>query len=276
MRLTRFFVSIALLLSACGSTAHIGPTATTSLQATTTTAVVVVQQGRPSLQEVVDAAANSRRVQLSIVAVDLATGERAEHLADREILSASLYKLFVAAELLRRIDAGTLDATSPAGNAGHRVDECIRLMIVVSDDGCGVAGLALVGRGALDTALRQEGYLHTHLGSPQRTTAIDVASLLARTTKGSRLYALLRDQQINDRLPRGLPIGTPIAHKTGDRTGWAHDAGIITAPRGEFLLVVMTGPWPAPCCHAERAGPAESAAFSTIAAVGRAVYAHFA
>jgi beta-lactamase class A len=150
-------------------------------------------------------------------------------------------------------------------------------MIVVSDDACGVAGLRMVGRGALDPALRRQGFTGTHLGSPQSTTANDVSALLLRArTSSPALYDLLRRQEVNDRLPRGLPSGTPIAHKTGDRTGWAHDAGIITGPRGEFLLVVMTGPWPAPCCHAERPGRLEAEAFGTIASVGRAVYDHFA
>jgi hypothetical protein len=156
-------------------------------------------------------------------------------------------------------------------------------MIVVSDDRCGVAGLRIVGRGAQDATLIRLGYPSTKLTSPQRTSAADVALFLQRTRDGTllgpggegasaELFHLLQQQQINDRLPTGLPPGTAIAHKTGDRTGWAHDGGIITTPNGELLLVVMTGPWPAPCCHAEAPGPQERLAFAVIADIGRALY----
>jgi beta-lactamase class A len=223
-------------------------------------------------------------VPFSIVAVDLTAGARAGHLADRQVLSASLYKLFVAHELIRRVRAGTLSAEAPArdGN-GRSVGTCITDMIVVSDDQCGVAGLRLVGGGALDASLAGDGYAHTRLASPQRTSASDVALFLQRTHDAAatdpasgQLYDLLRRQQVNDRFPLGLPAGTPIAHKTGDRIGWAHDAGIITTPHGEALLVVLSGPWASPCCKAERPGPAERAAFAALADVARRVYALYA
>ena len=93
-----------------------------------------------------------------------------------------------------------------------------------------------------------------------------------RQAATAELYGLLRSQQVNDRLPLGLPPGTPIAHKTGDRQHWAHDAGVITAPGSELLLVVLSGPWPAPCCDADHPGPAETKAFAAIAELARALY----
>jgi hypothetical protein len=69
-----------------------------------------------------------------------------------------------------------------------------------------------------------------------------------------------------------LPPGTPIAHKTGDITTWAHDAGVITTPHGDVLLAVLSGPWPLPCCDADHPGEAERVAFGTIAELGRRVY----
>src|SRR4029453_15551643 len=92
----------------------------------------------------------------------------------------------------------------------------------------------------------------------------------------AELYGLLQRQQVNDRLPTGLPPGTPIAHKTGDRIGWAHDAGVITTSQGDVLLAVLSGPGAGPCCHADPPGPAEKVAFGDIADLGHRVYELFA
>ena len=156
-------------------------------------------------------------------------------------------------------------------------------MIVVSDNPCGVWGLGQVGSGRLDPTLARDGFPGTSLAGPQRTTATDVARFFERARDGTllgaggetataELYGLLQGQLVNDRLPRGLPPGTALAHKTGDRQHWAHDAGIITTPGGELLLVVLGGPWPIPCCDADRPGPAEERAFGAIAELARRAY----
>jgi beta-lactamase class A len=157
-------------------------------------------------------------------------------------------------------------------------------MIVISDNACGVAGLHLVGSGALDAQLHRDGFVSTSLSDPQRTSAADITLFLERARDGmllgpggeagsAELYSLLQRQQVNDRLPLGLPPGTPLAHKTGDRLHWAHDAGIMTTPRGDVAVVVLSGPWDAPCCDADHPGPSEATAFGAIAELGREVYA---
>ncbi|HVW31497.1 MAG TPA: serine hydrolase [Acidimicrobiia bacterium] len=223
-------------------------------------------------------------VPFSVVSRMLPDGPEVARSADRTVLSASLYKLFVARELVRRIHAGTLDRAAPAGPTGRTAGDCLRAMIVVSDNLCGVWGLGEVGGGRLDAVLARDGYPGTTLASPQQTTAADVARFFERARAGTllgpggeaataELFGLLRDQQVNDRLPVGLPAGTPIAHKTGDRRHWAHDAGIITAPGGDVLLVVLSGPWPEPCCDADHPGPGEQRAFGAIADLARRVWA---
>ncbi|MGQ0617419.1 MAG: serine hydrolase [Acidimicrobiia bacterium] len=227
----------------------------------------------------------AQAVPFSVVAVDLVAGTGAYHLADRQVLSASLYKLFVARELLRRVHAGELARTEPMGEEeGRTVGACIRDMVVLSDNACGVAGLGMVGRGDQDAGLHAFGFSSTSLASPQRTTAADVALFLRTARDGSlfgpggeaasaELYGLLAEQAVRDRFPLGLPAGTPLAHKTGDRVGWAHDAGIFSTPTGDVLLVALSGPWAPPCCDADRPGPAEAVAFGALADLARAVYA---
>jgi beta-lactamase class A len=80
------------------------------------------------------------------------------------------------------------------------------------------------------------------------TTADDMASLFEQLLAGTVLSSgaseemldLLSEQQINNRLPADLPSGTKVAHKTGDLDALLHDAGVIYAPAGPIVVVVMT------------------------------------
>jgi beta-lactamase class A len=256
-----------------------------STSAPTTSAPVDPTALAARLQSTVDSFVAEQPVPFSVVVVDLSTGARAAHFADRKVLSASLYKLFVARELIRRIDAGKLTRDAPAGDTkGRTIGACLEAMIVVSDNPCGAAGLRLVGGGALDSALHRDGFVSTSLASPQQTSAADVALFFQRARDGTllgpggeagsaELYGLLEGQQVNDRLPLGLPPGTPLAHKTGDRLHWAHDAGVMSTGRGDVEIVVLSGPWSSPCCDADHPGAAEAKAFGAIAELGRRVYA---
>ena len=265
-------IALCLCLSGCSHSdvGRVQPATSVVTAPSTTTSTVAPA---PKLQAAIDAAAANTRVPVSVVALDPTTGERAAHLGTRVVLSASLYKLFVARELYRRIAAGTVRRDQPSGDSRHTVEQCLRLMIVISDDGCGVAGIDMVGRGALDPQLHRDGFAGTYLASPQRTTAADVVELFRRErAAGTELYGLLEQQQVNDRMPPALPAGAVVAHKTGDRTGWAHDAGVITTAHGELIVAVLTGPWPSPCCHEERIGALERQAFALVGAVARRVY----
>jgi beta-lactamase class A len=55
------------------------------------------------------------------------------------------------------------------------------------------------------------------------------------------MLALLAAQEFNEKIPAGLPPGTPVAHKTGDIVGYHHDAAIVSPPgEPQYVLVVLT------------------------------------
>lgn len=73
--------------------------------------------------------------------------------------------------------------------------------------------------------------------APHSRTAPTVASPAAC----AEILDVLAAQQINDALPRGLPAGTKVAHKSGWVEGVSHDAGIVYPPdTAPFVLVVCT------------------------------------
>jgi beta-lactamase class A len=97
-------------------------------------------------------------------------------------------------------------------------------------------------RGVEDQKAFDAGLINT-------TTASDLATMLLTIDKGTALSPeasaemkeILLAQEVNDKIPAGLPPGTPVAHKTGEITAVSHDAAVIYPPgRKPYVLVVMT------------------------------------
>ncbi len=54
------------------------------------------------------------------------------------------------------------------------------------------------------------------------------------------MLSFMQDTDIEDRLPKLLPDGTVVYHKTGDTVGGLHDIGIIVHDNKPFFLAVLT------------------------------------
>jgi len=79
-----------------------------------------------------------------------------------------------------------------------------------------------------------------------------------------QMLDILHGQAFKLGIPAGLPSEARVAHKTGDTSTVAHDAGIIYLPdRAPYVLVILTE-WEAGRSGRERA----------IARISRSVYAH--
>lgn len=84
------------------------------------------------------------------------------------------------------------------------------------------------------------------------TTPQDIAGLFEKIYKGGLvgrehsdyLLGILKQTKSRNRLRAGLPEGWQLGHKTGLLRKACHDAGIVFSPRGDYLLVVMTGDVP--------------------------------
>lgn len=50
---------------------------------------------------------------------------------------------------------------------------------------------------------------------------------------------ILLDQHFNDMIPRYLPEGVRVGHKTGSIKGHRHDTAIVYAPDGSYFLTIM-------------------------------------
>jgi beta-lactamase class A len=141
------------------------------------------------------------------------------------------------------------------------LDELIRRMIVRSSNlatnlliekiGASRAQDLMRGFGAyrirILRGVEDEKAYRAHLNNV--TAATDLAIALTNLGQGTgfkpasieRMLAILKEQEFNEKIPAGLPPGIPVAHKTGDITGFHHDAALVYPP-GEkpYVLVVLT------------------------------------
>lgn len=183
---------------------------------------------------------------VAVIVADPRRGTSFRHDPDRDFAAASLYKLGVMVEAYRQAAEGriSLDQSvvvedwdlgdggeeTPAGTT-LAVRDAIERMITVSDNSAAHALLDLLD-----------------IPGDHTTTASAIERLLSGLVNGAivspaasaDMLAVLGRQQVNDRLPAGLPAGTPIAHKTGNLDGAAHDAGVIQTPFGPRVVVVLT------------------------------------
>lgn len=201
--------------------------------------------------------------QIAAVAADLDDDATASVNQNEQMVSASLYKIYVAWGIYKKMDAGTLRGADAVASLNESVDDCMQAMITVSDNDCGYALGSIDGWKTLDNQLAALGFAHTmlnnydaqgNLNGDKLTTAGDVAGFLTQLYQGKLLsqhsttafIELLKQDKLNDWLPSGLPDGVVIAHKTGALYNLVHDAGIVYTTHGTYLVVVMTQGWDDP------------------------------
>jgi len=188
--------------------------------------------------------------------------------------SASLYKLEVMVEAYRQVAAGriSLDDTTVTVNWDDMsvdpsdtlpgttlsVRDAIERMITISDNGPAHALTRLLDPhnvnattlsvGMKDTRINAALPADEQLAEDNTTSARDMERLFSGLATGkivspdasAEMLAVLFRQQLNDRLPSGLPADAAIAHKTGDLIQVAHDAGLLLTPFGPRVVVVLT------------------------------------
>jgi len=157
-------------------------------------------------------------------------------------------------------------AGSPAGRAWS-IDALVKAMIHVSDNAASNTLITAFGIHQINAVMQTAGMTSSRLGrhfadvvpswkrSENVITPADVATLLFQIERGARegiptiasprsCRAMIDVMLGNDdgtKIVRGLPRGTPCAHKTGEIDGTRNDAGIVD-PLGDvpYVIVVLT------------------------------------
>jgi beta-lactamase class A len=142
----------------------------------------------------------------------------------------------------------------------YPIEELIERMVTESDNTAANMLISHMGVAALNGYFSKMGLKDTNLsrkmmdfsrrkaGVENYTTASDIAGLLERLYRGKFLSAgiskrcmdVLSRQKMKDRIPKRLPGGVAVAHKTGLENGLCHDAGVVYTDNGDFLVCVLT------------------------------------
>lgn len=200
-----------------------------------------------------------------VVLADTSGNRLAEYRPDEPYFAASIYKLFVAYEGYRALDAGQVDPSENFIN-GHNRAECLDLMIRESDSPCAEKLWVELGKQELTDAVRGYGLEHTSLVNIT-TSAGDVARMLARVARGEGLQQSsqqtlldsMEHQVYRDALNKGFSDKVTVFNKIGfNELLEYHDTAIVRFGDGRQLIVsVLTS----------------KVGTSRIAALGRAIEA---
>jgi beta-lactamase class A len=184
-----------------------------------------------------------------------------------------------------RVESGR-DANSAVHNAigkMMRVDELAYHMITTSSNLATNLLLGVIGPDAVNRTLKElevedgielkrgvEDELAFEKGINNNVTADGLLRILVLLSEGRafspalsrRMMDILHGQEFNQGIPARLPKAARVAHKTGEISTVAHDAGVVYLPkRKPYVLVILTE-W----------DPAGMGRSRTIAAISHTIY----
>jgi beta-lactamase class A len=216
--------------------------------------------------------------EIGFVIKDLQTGRSIVRNPDRRFPSASMVKIPIMAACFKAVEderislhdvlklkradrtsgSGVLRASPPGTQV--TVEKLIELMITDSDNTAANMIIDLLGFEYLGQTFKDFGLGRTNLsrrmmdfraranGIENYTTPREMADILEKIYRGTcvspqasgKCLECLKEQKVNDRIPRYLPRKVIVAHKTGLENRVCHDAGIVFTGKGDVLISVFT------------------------------------
>ncbi len=152
----------------------------------------------------------------------------------------------------------------------YSLDDAIYRMITISDNYAALLVASRAGNLNINSFVKTN-FDQSSFGQPPKTSAKDVGMFyemlydgkLVSKSYSEEMIGILREQLLNDRIPKYLPATVEVAHKTGELGGNKHDAGIVFSQKGNYIIVVLS----------DTSNPQKAA--SEIAEFSKAVYEYF-
>lgn len=235
-----------------------------------TVVVKAVSEPPNELRKVIESSLVGTEGTYAVAVKNLKTGEMASVNGERVFPSASLYKLWVMGAVYEQIQLGKINLSDPIeedvaklnsyfdippesaelteGTISFSIESAIYQMVTISHNYAALSLTKKIGLENMNRFLNEYGLYNVKVGGDPTVTALDVALFLEKLYNGKvvseemskKMMATMVDQKKNERIPKYLPTGMKIAHKTGELDGVAHDAGIVFSPRGDYVIVLLS------------------------------------
>ncbi len=226
-----------------------------------------------SLDKVITQVLDGAKGNYGIVIKNLKTGESFLLNEHQTFPPGSLYKLWVMAEAFDQVETGDLkedeilsqdvkilnkefgisndSAELTEGEITLSASDALKQMIEISHNYAALLLTEKIGLSNVAKFLQEKGFKETSMGidgSDPASTPYDIALFLEKLYQGklvsqtysTRMIDLLKNQQLNGKLPKYLPEDAVIAHKTGEIDYYSHDAGIVYLPSGDYIIVILS------------------------------------
>lgn len=174
---------------------------------------------------------------------------------DSPMRAASLIKLFIMGAVYEQYE------TLCQANGKETVDQCLNIMITVSDNNAANQLVTMLGNGdsaagrqVVSAYCEEHGYLNTSMGRmllEESTTGENYTSVgdcakfletvyLKEFEHWEEMLGLLKGQQRRNKIPALIPEGVEIANKTGELTGVEDDVAIVFGDKNPYIICFMT------------------------------------
>ncbi len=249
---------------------------TTPVLASPTVSPIAIENNKAEtapLKEVVDKALEGTKGTYGIVIQNLKTNEIYYANEHKVFDTGSLYKLWVMATVYNQIQNGQLQedqvlsqdiatlnrkfyidpevAEQTEGTITFTVHDALNQMITISHNYAALLLTEKIRLSSVATFLKENDFIESTVGidgSTPTATPFDIALFLEKLYKDelanqqytNEMINLLKNQQLNDGLPKYLPDKSKIANKTGEIDFLKHDAGIVFTDKGDYIIVVMS------------------------------------
>ncbi|MBI2430594.1 MAG: serine hydrolase [Candidatus Levybacteria bacterium] len=188
-----------------------------------------------------------------------------DKLREDEELSADI------ATLNKKFDISEDAAEQTEGKITLTVSQAIFQMITISHNHAALLLTDRIGISKIAAVLKKYNLDNSSIGNPPKTTAYDMALFFEKLYNGEiinqtyskKMLQILKQQKLNDGLPKYLLDDIGVAHKTAEIDFFKHDGGIVFTDKGDYIIVVLS----------ESDNPAGAA--DRIANLSEAVYQYF-
>ncbi len=266
-----FFVNIYFFKDQASNALMINPLAGEAIHTATT--YINSRQDSTKLERLVQNVLGQDKDDYGIVIENLNTGERYYFNQNKQFETASLYKLWVMVVVFKDIQDGIFNkndvlsknvsalnsdfgissesAELTEGTVSRTVEDALTQMITVSDNYSAYLLTEKIGVKSMASFLTENGFSNSKTGTLTTepvSTPSDMALFFKKLYQGElankeytdEMLNLLKQQEVNNKLPKDLPQGVVMAHKTGDLNGYSHDVGIVYTPKGNYIIVIMS------------------------------------